>query len=215
FGDALMEVRKADLHNRHDLICVTMAFDTTPWYGNNPRNPAIRHADYITDVVLPLIEKHYPVKPAPESRLLLGFSKSGWGAFSLLLRNPDVFGYACSWDAPLVMDEDDFKLWGVDRHFGSKENFMAYSPLTLAKKNADVFRDGPARLVLLGHQFFGSRWATSKDAPHTAAFYQKLQKLDIPHAYNNKLPAAHSWNPKWLVPAVERLMDTANAEKNK
>ncbi|MFW6133612.1 MAG: sugar-binding protein, partial [Planctomycetota bacterium] len=112
WGDCLQVIRKAGLHDAHGLICVTMAFDTTPWYGAHATDPAIRHEQYIRDVVVPLIEDRYPARRAPEARLLVGFSKSGWGSFTLLLRNPDVFGYACSWDAPLIMDGDDFGLWG-------------------------------------------------------------------------------------------------------
>jgi hypothetical protein len=29
-GDCLQEVKKTGLHTEHDLICVTMAFNTTP-----------------------------------------------------------------------------------------------------------------------------------------------------------------------------------------
>lgn len=211
FGDALAEIRKASLHNEHGLICVSMAFDSAPWFGSHANDPAIRHDAYIKDVVLPLIEKRYAVKSGPESRLLLGFSKSGWGAFSLLLRNPDVFGYACSWDAPMIMDGDDFNLWGVDKHFGAKETFIAHSPMTAAVESADELRDQPPRLVLLGHNFFGNRFACPKDSPHTRTYHQHLEKLDIPHVYNNELPAGHSWNRKWLVPALKTLMNTVTA----
>jgi hypothetical protein len=59
--------------------------------------------------------------------LLLGFSKSGWGAlFSLLLRHPDVFGKAAAWDAPLVMDSPGRH--GNGDIFGTPENFEKYSP---------------------------------------------------------------------------------------
>ena len=44
--------------------------------------------------VVPLIEEHYSALGTAEGRLLFGFSKSGWGALTLILRNPDFFGYA-------------------------------------------------------------------------------------------------------------------------
>ena len=48
------------------------------------------------------IEQHYPARADRDGRLLVGFSKSGWGAYSLLLRHPDRFGKAAAWDAPLM-----------------------------------------------------------------------------------------------------------------
>jgi hypothetical protein len=206
WGDCLQVVREAGLHNRHDLICVTMGFDTVPWYGSHASDPLIRHDKHLTETVLPLIEKHYPVLPGRDGRLLLGFSKSGWGAVSLLLRHPELFGHACSWDAPLIMDGDDFSLWGVDAHFGTKERYLEHLPTILAEKNGAALGDRP-RLAILGHNLFGNRFACPEDTPHTRTFHELLAGLGIPHAYNNEVAAPHSWNAKWLVPAVETLIE--------
>ena len=65
-----------------------------------------------------------PVQTVPAGRLLLGFSKSGWGAFSLLLRHPDVFGRAAAWDAPLMMNKPG--PYGSGDIFGTPENFARY-----------------------------------------------------------------------------------------
>ena len=35
---------------------------------------------------------------------MLGFSKSGWGACTLLLRNKELFGYAAAWDVPFMLN---------------------------------------------------------------------------------------------------------------
>lgn len=208
WGDCLQEVKKTGLHNENDLICVTMEFDTVPWYGAHATNPSIRHEDYIKEVVVPLVEKHYPVTEGRAGRMLLGFSKSGWGSFSLILRNPGFFGYACSWDAPLIMDGDDFGIWSTEKHWGTKDNFLNYRPTRWAEDNAVEFRE-QKRLVLLGHQFFGNRWACPKDTPHTKTFHERLMGLGIPHVYDNTLEAAHSWNQKWLRPAVQKLLKIA------
>ncbi|MBS3761939.1 MAG: hypothetical protein KGZ25_01425 [Planctomycetes bacterium] len=212
WGDCLQIVKQTGLHNKHELICVTMAFDTTPWYGAHDSDPSIRHEDYIKKLVIPLIEKRYPVVEPPDGRLLLGFSKSGWGSFSLILRNPDFFGYACSWDAPLIMDENDYGIWSTEKHYGTKENFLNYLPKKLVVKNAEEFRD-KTRLVLLGHQFFGNRWACPKDESHTASFHEQLQGLKIRHAYDNTVKAPHSWNQQWLRIAIEKIVTIAESGK--
>ena len=104
YGDGLLEVKKLGLHDRYGLVCVAPTFARLPWYADHPTNARVRQETYFLKVVLPFIEKTYPVLARPEGRLLLGFSKSGWGAFSLLLRHPEVFGKAAAWDAPLDMD---------------------------------------------------------------------------------------------------------------
>lgn len=39
----------------------------------------------------------------PRAELLIGFSKSGIGAQDLILRHPDLFTLAASWDFPANM----------------------------------------------------------------------------------------------------------------
>ena len=68
---------------------------------------SLHQEKYLLEDVLPLVEGSYPVETGPDGRLLVGFSKSGWGAWSLLLRHPGVFGKAAAWDAPLMQDAPD------------------------------------------------------------------------------------------------------------
>jgi hypothetical protein len=202
WGDGLQLARKLDAPNKHGLICVTMAFDTSPWYGAHATDPAIRHEDHLKRVVVPLIEGRYRTRGRAEDRLLLGFSKSGWGAFLLVLRNPGFFGAACSWDAPLMMTEAHFGTFETGRHFGTAEAMARYVPSVWAKRNAEHFRKRK-RLVLLGHARFGTRGG--KDAPHTEGFHRLLDGLGIPHHYDNTLACKHAWGTDWMGPAIEAL----------
>lgn len=205
FGDGLQTLRQADLHNRHDLICVMPAFDTIPWYAAHATDPSIRHERYILDALIPTIESLYPTTARPQDRLLLGFSKSGWGALTLLLRNPATFGCAASWDAPLMLDLPHFGYYGTADHFGTRENFAHYLPQHLLRVHAPLFQDR-RRIVLLGSCLFGPEpLNTFRDAHHTAAAHDLMTRLGIAHDYSDVLPAPHAWHPDWLVPAVTRL----------
>src|SRR5437773_1672793 len=82
--------------------------------------PKIRQETYFVKVVVPFVEKQYPAQAEPGGRLLVGFSKSGWGAYSLLLRHPDVFGKAAAWDAPLTMTRPQY---GMADIVGTPEQF--------------------------------------------------------------------------------------------
>lgn len=211
WGDGLQEVRKADAHNRHRLICVAPAFDTLPWYADHPTDPKARHESYLKRAVVPLIESRYPTPGTREGRLLLGFSKSGWGAFALVLRDPDFWGYAASWDAPLLLDGTDLGVFGTGPQFGTRENFEQYLPSRLAERQAEHFRDR-TRLVLSGTANFGPEPAGRfKDRPHTAAFHDKLTGLGIRHVYRDDLKVRHHWESGWVKPVVDALAQLADA----
>jgi predicted alpha/beta superfamily hydrolase len=86
FGYGLGILKEMNAHNQFNLIIVQMGFEIEPWFGDHATDPKIRQASYVTDFVVPFIEKEYATLGTREGRLLLGFSKSGWGAFSLILK---------------------------------------------------------------------------------------------------------------------------------
>lgn len=198
YGDAIAEFRKADVHNRYGLICVFVAFGKSAgWGGSHVSDPSIRHDRYLREVVVPLIESKFPASAKPEDRLLIGFSKSGWGVVSLLLRNLDFFGAACSWDAPLMMTEAKLG-YGSKHHYGSPEHAVGYLPITLAKQHASELAGGPPRLTIVGSQIFGQ---------HTREFHALLESLNIPHHYDNSVKFKHHWESGWVPRALEIMMD--------
>ena len=111
------------------IIFVFPTFSDLPWYADHPTNPAIRQEMYFMKVVVPFVEASYP---ASDERLLLGFSKSGWGAWALLLRHPDVFRRAAAWDAPLMMEQ--VGKYGTSGIFGTQKNFEQYRPADLLRE---------------------------------------------------------------------------------
>jgi len=197
FGNSLLEIKRLDLANKHQVICVSPAFDRVPWYADHPTNPKIRQESYLLKVVLPLIEEKYPAIAAPEGRLLIGFSKSGWGAFTLLLRHPDVFGGAASWDAPMAGDKPRY---AMDVVVATQENFEKYHVMTLLEQRAELLKKQPRRLVLMGHDIFGAE---------TEKVHQRMLALGIPHEYDNAVTVKHRWDTGWMEKAVERLMAPA------
>ena len=117
---------------------------------------------YFLKVVLPFIERTYPVGTDRAARALLGFSKSGWGAWTLLLRHPDVFGRAAAWDAPMTMDVPRY---GMAPIAGTQENFERYRVTTLLRERGAQLGSEP-RLMLTGWDFY--REQTRRRAPAAA-----------------------------------------------
>lgn len=194
FGNGLLEVKKNGLHNKYGAIFVAPTFSHLPWYADHPTNPEIRQETYLLEVVLPFVEKTYPVRAGAAGRLLLGFSKSGWGAYSLLLRRPDLFSKAAAWDAPLMLDKPG--RYGSGDIFGTQENFEPYRISKLLEKRAPQFQAGK-RLILLGYGNFRDQ--------HQQA-HALMEKLGISHEYTDAPPRKHEWGSGWVPEAVKLLM---------
>jgi S-formylglutathione hydrolase FrmB len=112
-------VARLGLHNRHHVVVVAPTFGQAPWYGDHATDPRAQQERYFVQDVVPSVDRLLPTLATPAARLLLGFSKSGWGAFSLVLRHPETFGGAAAWDAPLLMEK--LGRWETGETFGSEE----------------------------------------------------------------------------------------------
>ncbi len=193
FGDGLLEVRRHNLQNKYQAIFVAPTFSHLPWYADHPTDPQIRQESYFLKEVVPMVEARYPARSEPDGRLLLGFSKSGWGAFALLLRHPDVFGKAAAWDAPLMMDRPG--KYGSGDIFGSGENFEDYRLTNLLKRRAAGLGEN-VRLIHMGHGNFRD---------DHEAFEALVKSLKVPHRYVDGPKRGHRWESGWVPEAVELL----------
>jgi S-formylglutathione hydrolase FrmB len=193
YSDGLKEIKKLDLHNKHGVFFVAPTFADWPWYADHPTKPEIRQESYLLHVVIPFIEKTYPVLAKSDGRYLLGFSKSGWGAWSLLLRHPDHFHKAVAWDAPLMLDKHGPHRSG--EIFGTAEDFENYCVSKLLEKQADKFQN-EKRLLLLGYGNFR--------AEHEKV-HALMDKLKIAHEYKDGPARKHDWHSGWVSEAVELL----------
>ena len=203
YGDGLAEVRKLGLHNRHGLICVYPTFSHLPWYADHPTDRTIRQESYLLGDVLPFVERTYPALREPRGRLLLGFSKSGWGAWSLLLRHPDVFGKAAAWDSPLTQARPD--PWGMRGIFATQANFARYHIPSLLQRAASKL-GGSKRLGLFGYGNFRK---------HHEAIRAKLLAMGIPHEYRDGPWRKHHWAGGWLAEAMAFLAAPSGSDAGK
>lgn len=205
WGDGLMEIRKHGLHDSLDVIAAQMSFDTIPWFMDHATDPAVRQEAYLKQIV-EIVEQRYRTPGTKEGRLLLGFSKSGWGAVAMVLRNPDFYGRAAAWDAPLMLREQDWTSFEIPKACGTQEQFAKYRLATLAAAVPESFKK-ETRLVILGEKNFGPA-PSNKYAPegHTQGFHALLDRLKIPHDYRNDLKVDHHWESGWVKPAMEALV---------
>ncbi|MFO1065780.1 MAG: alpha/beta hydrolase-fold protein [Pirellulales bacterium] len=193
YGDGLAEIARNDLHNRFHAAFVAPSFFHLPWYADHPSDKTLQQESYFLEDVIPFVEKNAPVRNDRAGRLLLGFSKSGWGAWSMLLRRPDMFERVAAWDAPMMMQQ--IGLYGNGPIFGTQANFEQYRVTDLLKSHREKLGTEP-RLILTGMGNF--------EAEHRAA-HELLNQLKIPHVYDDLPRRKHDWHSGWVTEAVEHL----------
>lgn len=196
WGNGLVEAKHHDIANRFSLICVSPEYDYTPWYGDHPTERALAQESYLIKAVIPMIEARFPVLDGPQGRILLGFSKSGFGAVSITLRHLDIIGKAVAWDAPLTMKSYFPNEEEMVRVFQTQENFDNYRIPTLIERQHEILQNASPRLFLLSN-------ANPTDS--IAALHELLKKKGIPHRYAVDAKREHTWTSGWLPVAVNLL----------
>lgn len=195
WGSGIQEAAKADIANRFNVICVAPAFANMPWFADHPSDPALQQESHFIKQVLPWVEEHYPVRRAKEGRLLLGFSKSGYGAVMLLLRHPDLFERAVAWDAPLGKTAPDkFNMIDV---FGTQENFSRYAIPGLLEERASRLCREPQRIFLMPDR---------KGTHPMDNVLEQLKTLGIPHVVEYTTDLKHNWESGWFPRAAELVI---------
>ncbi len=201
-GDGLLEIKKYGYHNEHQLICVAPEFTSKPWFADHDLKPDKQDESHMLKTVIPFVEDHYPVLPELEGRLLIGFSKSGWGALSLLLRNPHLFDKAVGWDIGIRVDTGPFEAWdrdlAIERDFGSFDNFEKYRLSNLIRNRGRLLGDKP-RL------FYFNRAGQSRGLGG-AEVHRLMVDLNMPHRYLYEPFRPHRWDSGWLPEAVRFLV---------
>jgi len=190
WGDGFDTLAASGLHEKYGFVLAAPTFTQWPWFADHPVNKKVRQESYFVKEVVPLVDRLYPT-PA---RLLVGFSKSGNGALQLLLRHPELFHAAAAWDAPLMKAAPD--QYNMGEIYGTLENFRGYAIPGLLERQAAVLAGRRPRIALLGYDAFQE---------HTAQAHALMDRLGIPHHYENSTRRAHRWDSGWLAPALAYL----------
>jgi hypothetical protein len=210
WGSGIVELQKLDVQNRYGVIVVAPAFDVEPWYGDMPKptdasQPWIRQQGYVTDVVIPFIDKEFPTE-TEKGRYLITFSKGGFGGLGLLLRNPGLFYKSAVDDCADPMPSTViFNTWGMVASYGTLANFdenFNLVRLLHTDSVAKAFAGSDRRVILIAGSFsYGG----------VNIVRQGLDDAKIPYI-DMVLPGmGHSWNAGWLNLAVNAMLPIPTA----
>ena len=193
FGDGLEQARLLNLQNLYNLTLVAPSFPIIPWYGDNDSNPDRRLESFLVKHVVPFVDQLDAAGPDPE-RWLVGFSKSGFGALTLIFRHPDVFDAAAAWDAPAELTS--FQWAEMPDTFGTEANLVQYEIPGLVANNYAPF--------LTRNRI----WISGDVAVFTAdmaTLDQQMTSAGVLHTFVGGVVRDHSWSSGWLQIAIGDL----------
>ena len=129
YGDGMATLEAANAQNQYNLTIVEPSFAIDPWYANNPNDPNLQYETFMTTELEPWVKANLSTS-GTEQNWLIGFSKSGIGGQDLLLKHPDLFTLAASWDFPADMSSYDQFGSSSTNAYGTDANFQANYRLT-------------------------------------------------------------------------------------
>lgn len=171
---------------------------TTPWYGQREDGTADQAA-FTANVMPGFMQEFLHGSSLRDSNYLMGYSKSGVGAYSLLLRNSSVFGYAAGWDGPWNLNAN----WATQATgflavlmFTTQAQYQLYDPYTILTAHINSVSD-KKRLCLLGYHTFSADEAIMRTL---------LDNNNIEYDYSHTDTGEHSYSSGWLPDGMAMLM---------
>ena len=121
WGSGLDELHKLDVEDEYNATIIEPIFPVDPWYADNAVDPTINYETFMSTILPGWVDSHFSTT-GTEKNLLVGFSKSGYGALDLEFKHPSVFSAVAAFDFPADMTSPSA--------YGTEENFENNYELT-------------------------------------------------------------------------------------
>jgi Putative esterase len=201
YGDGLKTVQALGAQNTYNLTVIEPTFAVDPWYANSTTQPAEQYEAFMTELVA--WARANLSTDGREQTWLLGFSKSGLGAQDLILKHPNLFDIAASWDFPASMASTDAYGSSEEAEYGSQANYAQNYELTPSFVAAHAAPFVAADRIWIGGYHLFESDVSSYGAELSAAGVQ----------YDAETPAdmAHAWGSGWVPLALAALSQMSAA----
>ena len=196
FGDGLQVIQALNLQNEDNLTVIEPSFGIDPWYADDPLDANLQEDTFMAMDLQPWVKANLSTT-GTEQHWLIGFSKSGIGGQTLILRHPDKFTLAASWDFPADMNAYDEYGTNSSDSYGTDANFQANYRLTPAflAAHAAPFKANN-RIWIGGYQLFQQ---------DVADYDALLTAQGIQHTTETPTSMAHAWDSGWVPIALAAL----------
>jgi hypothetical protein len=194
FGDGLATLQSLDAEDQYNLTIVEPTFYIQPWYANNATDPNLQYETFMTNELVPWVDSHLSTT-GTEQNWLIGFSKSGYGGEDLILKHPNLFALAASWDFPAGMTTT--AQYSSTPNYGTQANFAANYELTSA------FVTAHKTPFLTSNRIWvegGSLYATD-----VSNYDSLLTSAGILHTTGQTQSVPHRWDSGWMPVALAAL----------
>ena len=198
FGDGLATIQSANAQNQYNLTLIEPSFAIQSWYADNPNDANLQYETFLTSELAPWVKTNLATT-GTEQNWLIGFSKSGIGGQDLVLKHPDVFTLAATWDFPADMSSYDQFSPSSSASYGTDANFQANYRLTQAFVDAH-------KAPFLGTN---RMWIGNADGMYQGDmtdYNALLTSEGIAHSTEPPSAAmAHRWDSGWVPAALAAL----------
>lgn len=196
YGDVMSALTSLNAQNEYNLTIIEPSFAIDPWYGDSATDPGEQMEAFMTDQLVPWIRSNLATT-GTEQVWLLSFSKSGVGAQDLILKHPDVFTLAASWDFPAAMQSYNEFASDPQASYGTNANYVANYELTQSFLDA---HSAPfttrKRIWVGGYHYFD--WDVTQYA-------SRLATAGIQYDAVKPVQMAHRWDSGWVPGALAAL----------
>ena len=196
YGDGLETLRALDAQDQYNLTIIEPSFAIEPWYADNPTDLNLQYETFMTKDLLPWVTQNLAVT-GHEQNWLIGFSKSGIGGEDLILKHPDLFTLAASWDFPADMSTYDQYGSSSANSYGTDANFQANYRLTPA------FVDAHKAAFLSSNRIWIGGYAAFQT--DVSDYNTLLISEGIAHATETPQSMVHRWDSGWVPIALAAL----------
>lgn len=200
YGRGLDELAKLDIEDQYNTTIIEPIFPKDSWYADNSKDPTTDYETFVASTLTRWADSNLSTTRA-EKNLLIGFSKSGYGAIDLLLKHPDTFDAAAAFDFPARMRSYDAYGASSSAAYGTQANFQEKYELTdsfINKLKAPfTLRD---RILISEGPVFTSQMVD---------FDALLTSQGVTHTFLTQTKNAHTWFGGWLPGAVAGLFGLA------
>ena len=205
YGDGLETLLSLDAQNQYNLTIIEPSFAIDPWYANNTNDPNLQYQTFMTQDLVPWVQQNFGGTGGAGAgqNWLIGFSKSGLGAQDLLLKYPQLFSLAASWDFPADMSSYTQFGSSSEDEYGTNANFQANYQLTSSFLNAHKapFLNSN-RIWIGGYNVFQADMAD---------YDALLTSTGIEHTTETPQQIAHRWDSGWVQIALSALSQDSAA----
>jgi hypothetical protein len=196
WGSGLNELAKLDVQDQYNSTIIEPIFPMDSWYADNPNDPTINYETFVADILPQWVDSNFSTT-GTEKNLLIGLSKSGYGAVDLELKHPSVFSAVAAFDFPADMSSYDQFGSSSANDYGTQANFQDNYQLTdsfIAARKAPFTSED--RILISEGPVFQSQ---------VADFDALLTSEGVAHTLLTQTNDAHNWSSGWLSGAVAGL----------